>query len=165
MENLSKGILKTEIGILEISALSSGINAIKFMSDDAVLQVYPKNDLIEKCKLQLNEYFEGKRIFFDVEIDLTGTDFQKKVWNELKNIPFGETISYLELSRRLGDKKSIRAVGLANGKNPLPIIIPCHRVIGSDGSLVGYAGGLWRKKWLLKHEAKFSNKKNQLEIF
>ena len=82
----------------------------------------------------------------------SGTEFQKKVWQELLNIPFGKTCSYLELSKKLGDVKAIRAVAAANGKNPLWIVIPCHRVIGSDGSLTGYAGGLWRKKWLLEHE-------------
>lgn len=165
MQNFSKGILKTEIGNLEISASEKGISEIHFLDDTEKLQVYPVNDLIERCKLQLTEYFEGKRLSFDIEIELNGTDFQKKVWNELQNIPYGKTISYLELAKRLGDKKSIRAAGLANGKNPLPILIPCHRVIGSDGSLVGYAGGLWRKKWLLEHESKFSNCESQLEIF
>jgi methylated-DNA-[protein]-cysteine S-methyltransferase len=101
---------------------------------------------------QLNDYFEGKRTEFDVLLNPQGTDFQKKVWNGLLQIPYGKTMSYLELSKQLGDVKAIRAVASANGKNPLWIIIPCHRVIGTDGSLTGYAGGLWRKKWLLELE-------------
>jgi methylated-DNA-[protein]-cysteine S-methyltransferase len=101
----------------------------------------------------LNEYFEGKRQNFDLLLNPEGTEFQKKVWSLLSEIPYGKTISYLELSRRFGDEKAIRAVAAANGKNPVWIIIPCHRVIGSDGSLTGYAGGLHRKKWLLNHES------------
>lgn len=101
---------------------------------------------------QLEEYFEGKRVEFDLPLDLQGTDFQKRVWNELLTIPYGKTVSYKELSIRLGDVRAIRAVAAANGANPVSIIVPCHRVIGSDGSLTGYAGGLWRKRWLLDFE-------------
>jgi len=101
---------------------------------------------------QLQDYFEGKRTDFDFKLNPKGTDFQQKVWQELLNIPFGKTMSYMDLSKKLGDVKAIRAVASANGKNPLWIVVPCHRVIGTDGSLTGYAGGLWRKKWLLEHE-------------
>jgi methylated-DNA-[protein]-cysteine S-methyltransferase len=101
---------------------------------------------------QLDEYFSKNRRIFDLPLDLKGTPFQLRVWNELLNIPFGQTITYKELAIRLGDVKAIRAAGTANGANPVSIIVPCHRVIGSDGSLTGYAGGLWRKKWLLEHE-------------
>jgi methylated-DNA-[protein]-cysteine S-methyltransferase len=101
----------------------------------------------------MDEYFNGNRKTFDLPLDLQGTDFQKKVWLELQKIPFGKTISYKELSLRLGDIKAIRAVAAANGANPVSIIVPCHRVIGSNGSLTGYAGGLWRKQWLLDHES------------
>lgn len=107
---------------------------------------------LEQAVLQLKEYFSGKRTDFDLQINPEGTGFQKKVWKELQKVPFGKTVSYLELSKNLGDVKAIRAVAAANGKNPLWIVVPCHRVIGSDGSLTGYAGGLWRKKWLLDHE-------------
>jgi methylated-DNA-[protein]-cysteine S-methyltransferase len=165
MKKFNKGILKSPTGMLEITATENGISEIKFLDDSESIPVYKAEERIEQCKLQLCEYFEGTRFSFDIEIDVEGTEFQKKVWNELLNIPYGKTQSYLELAIRLGDKKLIRAVGLANGKNPLPIIIPCHRIIGSDGSLIGYAGGLWRKKWLLDHEAKFSGSKKQLEIF
>jgi len=101
---------------------------------------------------QLDAYFAGELERFDVRLAVHGTDFQMRVWDQLMRIPFGETISYSELARRLGDPKLVRAVGLANGRNPVSIIIPCHRVIGADGSLVGYGGGLERKRWLLEHE-------------
>jgi len=101
---------------------------------------------------QLDEYFRRERSIFELPLDLHGTDFQLRVWNELLNIPFGRTVTYKELTLRLGDIKAIRAVAAANGANPVSIIVPCHRVIGSDGSLTGYAGGLWRKQWLLEFE-------------
>ena len=101
---------------------------------------------------QLQDYFTGSRTTFSFKLNPAGTDFQKRVWDALLKIPYGKTTSYQELSVQLGDVKAIRAVASANGKNPLWIVVPCHRVIGSDGSLTGYAGGLWRKKWLLEHE-------------
>ena len=110
---------------------------------------------MEDCVFQLQEYFDGKRKAFDIKLNPEGTDFQKKVWNRLLEILYGKTLSYLELSKQLGDVKAIRAVANANGKNPIWIIIPCHRVIGSDGSLTGYAGGLSRKQWLLEHESPY----------
>ncbi len=103
---------------------------------------------------QLIQYFQGQRRTFDFPVYQQGTSFQEKVWNELIGIKYGKTISYLELARRLGDTKVIRAAASANGKNNIAIVVPCHRVIGSKNDLVGYAGGLWRKKWLLQHEAK-----------
>lgn len=113
----------------------------------------PLTRIESRITRQLEEYFSRKRQIFDLEIDLQGTDFQKKVWMELLKIPYGKTISYKDLSLRLGDSKAIRAAGAASGANPVGIINPCHRVIGSDGSLTGYAGGLWRKKWLLELES------------
>ena len=107
---------------------------------------------VPEVVLQLSEYFEGKRTDFTFKMNPKGTDFQKKVCQELLKIPFGKTASYQKITNKLGDPKAIRAVANANGKNPLWIVVPCHRVIGSDGSLTGYAGGLWRKKWLLEHE-------------
>jgi len=105
--------------------------------------------------MQLQEYFDGERQQFDLNLNPEGTAFQKKVWEALQHIPYGKTMTYLGLSQRLGDVKAIRAVANANGKNPLWIIVPCHRVIGSDGSLTGYAGGLHRKQWLLEHESPY----------
>ena len=112
------------------------------------------NSFIEKLAQQLHEYFEKSRTTFDVPLDLIGTDFQIKVWNELLNIPYGRTRTYKEQAIVLGDLKAIRAVATANGANRIPIIIPCHRVIGSDGNLTGFSGGLWKKKFLLDLESK-----------
>ena len=109
------------------------------------------------CHQQLSEYFNGKRILFELPFQQTGTNFQQKIWNELTSIPYGKTISYLELSRKIGNSKAIRAVGSANGNNSICIVVPCHRVIGSNGALKGYNGDLWRKKWLLEHEGKYIN--------
>ncbi|MFT5753160.1 MAG: methylated-DNA-[protein]-cysteine S-methyltransferase [Flavobacterium sp.] len=108
--------------------------------------------VLKEAVNQIQDYFEGNRNDFNFKLNPKGTDFQQKVWQELLNIPYGKTMSYQELSIKLGDVKAIRAVANANAKNPLWIVVPCHRVIGSDGSLTGYAGGLWRKKWLLDHE-------------
>jgi len=107
---------------------------------------------LKDCVQQLDEYFKGSRTEFDLKLNPIGTEFQLKVWQQLLEVPYGKTRSYLEQSKKIGDVKAIRAVASANGKNPLWIVIPCHRIIGSDGSLTGYAGGIWRKKWLLEHE-------------
>lgn len=109
-----------------------------------------------QCIEQLIQYFHGERKQFELIIEQEGTAFQKDVWNELMAIPFGKTISYLDLARRMGDIKATRAVAGANGRNNVAIIVPCHRVIGSNKELVGYGGGLWRKKWLLEHEMKIA---------
>lgn len=145
-----KTTLKTPLGTVYIEGDENGISKISVI-EAALENAKPTTELAEAVQ-QLTEYFEGKRRIFDFKINPQGTDFQKKVWKELLKIPFGKTISYLDLARALGDEKKIRAAASANGKNPLWIVVPCHRVIGSDGSLVGYAGGLWRKKWLLEHE-------------
>ena len=115
----------------------------------------------KRCRMQLDAYFKGNLKKFDVPLNPKGTSFQQRVWNALVKIPFGTTTTYLKLSESLGDTKAIRAAAAANGKNKIPIIIPCHRVIGSDGSLVGFAGGLDKKEWLLHHEGAIS----QLRIF
>ncbi|MBC7891113.1 MAG: methylated-DNA--[protein]-cysteine S-methyltransferase [Sphingobacteriaceae bacterium] len=107
---------------------------------------------LRECIAQLKAYFAGTLHVFDLPLQPQGTEFQRKVWTELGTIPFGKTQSYLQLARALGDEKCIRAAASANGHNPLSIVIPCHRVIGSDGKLVGYGGDLWRKRWLLEHE-------------
>lgn len=133
----------------------NGIQSISVLDNDAISDENLKQETpncLQNCVTQLEEYFTGKRTNFNLKLNPKGTDFQKKVWTELLNIPFNKTRTYLEQSKALGDVKAIRAVASANGKNPIWIIIPCHRVIGSDGSLTGYAGGLWRKKWLLAHE-------------
>lgn len=145
---------KSPIGILEVKGSQQGILSIYFVDKtDSNFTEIP--DCLKSCIHQLDEYFLGSRKIFDVKLQLQGTDFQKKVWKELCNIPFGKTRSYLEQSNKLGNTKAIRAVANANGKNPISIIVPCHRVIGSNGSLTGYAGEIWRKKWLLEHESDF----------
>lgn len=144
-------IIKTPLGFTEVKGDVNGISKIHVLDENVELSPIIPNDLIEAVT-QLQEYFIGKRTEFTFKLNPKGTEFQKKVWQELLQIPYGKTCSYLELSKKLGDVKAIRAVASANGKNPLWIVVPCHRVIGTDGSLTGYAGGLWRKKWLLEHE-------------
>jgi methylated-DNA-[protein]-cysteine S-methyltransferase len=141
---------KCPLGIVKIVGDASGISEISILDDGEVSNSVPKE--LEQAVIQLQEYFEGKRTYFDLKINPKGTNFQRSVWHELINIPFGKTLSYMELSKKVGDVKAIRAVASANGKNPIWIVIPCHRVIGADGSLTGYAGGLGRKKWLLDLE-------------
>ena len=119
------------------------------MAEDAAL-AHIKNTII-----QLDEYFEGKRSKFNIPLVLSGTVFQNAVWNALQQIPYGQTVSYKNIAQAIGNVKACRAVGMANNRNPLPIIIPCHRVIGQNGALVGYAGQIWRKEWLLKHERQY----------
>jgi len=142
--------IKTPLGIAKIEGGENGISLISIADEGKISTTIPV--VLQEAVSQLNDYFEGKRTDFTFKLNPTGTEFQQKVWKELLEIPFGKTCSYLELSKKLGDVKAIRAVASANGKNPLWIVVPCHRVIGTDGSLTGYAGGLWRKKWLLEHE-------------
>lgn len=162
--NLLTVYYKSPIGILEIKGNESEIQSIYFINDEFILRQYESIENIvcnelKNCIQQLDEYFEGKRIEFNLKLNPKGTDFQKRVWQELQNVKFGTTQSYLEQSKKLGNVKAIRAVASANGKNPISIIIPCHRVIGTDGSLTGYAGGIWRKKWLLEHESSSKQQK------
>ncbi|MCX6291684.1 MAG: methylated-DNA--[protein]-cysteine S-methyltransferase [Bacteroidetes bacterium] len=142
--------LKSPIGNLKICGNGNGISSVDFT--DQFEETTSTEDLLLDCAFQLDQYFKGKQKDFSVPLDLKGTVFQKKIWSELQKIPFGKTISYLELAMRHGDVKAIRAVGLANAKNPVAILVPCHRVIGVGGDLTGYAGGLQRKKWLLELE-------------
>jgi len=146
--------LETPLGIAKIIGDENGIASVSILnSNEQVSDVIP--DELQDCVYQLRDYFEGERVNFSLKLNPKGTDFQKRVWKQLEKISFGKTISYLDLSKQLGDIKAIRAVANANGKNPLWIIVPCHRVIGSDGSLTGYAGGLSRKQWLLEHESPY----------
>jgi methylated-DNA-[protein]-cysteine S-methyltransferase len=148
---MEKVVINSPLGFVLIEGNEDGISKISVTSDETILSKSIP-ELFNAVVVQLKEYFEGNRTDFQFKINPNGTDFQKKVWEELLNIPFGKTASYQEVTNNLGDPKAIRAVANANGKNPLWIVVPCHRVIGSDGSLTGYAGGLWRKKWLLDHE-------------
>jgi methylated-DNA-[protein]-cysteine S-methyltransferase len=151
--------IKTPLGIAKIIGDEYGISVISVSDEGENSNQIPS--VLKEAVSQLNDYFEGKRTNFDFVLNPKGTEFQQKVWKGLLEIPFGKTMSYLQLSKKLGDVKAIRAVASANGKNPLWIVVPCHRVIGTDGSLTGYAGGLWRKKWLLEHE----NPANQQSLF
>jgi len=149
--------LQSPIGELVITASASGLTGVWFpgadlpgvQPDDG--REPPSGHLARACE-QLAEYFAGARTAFDLPLDPPGTPFQRRVWSALRTIPYGTTVSYSELARRLGDVRATRAVGAANGKNPIPIIVPCHRVVGSRGELTGYGGGLDRKRWLLEHE-------------
>lgn len=147
-------IINTPLGKAKIEGNFDGISSVVVLNDNVqVSQIIPEE--LQDCATQLEEYFNGERKQFSLKLNPMGTDFQKKVWSELVKIPYGKTISYLDLSKKLGDVKAIRAVANANGKNPIWIIVPCHRVIGTDGSLTGYAGGLHRKKWLIEHESPY----------
>jgi methylated-DNA-[protein]-cysteine S-methyltransferase len=149
---MEKACIKTPLGVAKLEGDVEGLSSITVLdTDEKMTEIIP--EILEDAVYQLQEYFEGKRKSFSLTLNPEGTDFQKKVWKALREIRYGRTVSYLELSKTLGDVKAIRAVAAANGKNPLWIVVPCHRVIGSDGSLVGYAGGLHRKKWLLNHES------------
>jgi methylated-DNA-[protein]-cysteine S-methyltransferase len=141
------------IGIVEIRATDTGISSLSIMDkgdETPTKGKTPKH--LKECIKQLGQYFRKERKDFDLPLDPEGTEFQKQVWQQLQEIPFGKTCTYLDLSKKLNNEKAIRAVGSANGRNPIWLIIPCHRVIGANGKLIGYAGGLWRKEWLLNFE-------------
>jgi len=144
--------LTTPIGLLKITSSKKEILEILFSDTFTKTSEDSLPDIHLNCISQLNRYFSGKLSDFALALKPKGTGFQQKVWQALREIPHGRTISYQDLADRLGDPKATRAVAAANGKNKIAIIIPCHRVIGSDGTLVGYAGGLHKKEWLLQHE-------------
>lgn len=146
--------LKTPVGTLKISGDPEGISEVKFTEDPEIAYDKTPSVLAEAVK-QLKEYFNKERSHFNLKLNPQGTEFQKKVWDALQSVEFGKTQTYQQIANSLGDPKVIRAAAAANGRNPIAIIIPCHRIIGSDGSLTGYAGGLHRKKWLLEHESRF----------
>ncbi len=148
---MKRVIINTPLGYTKIEGDEYGVKSITVSDEVLELSKSIPHEL-ESCVQQLKEYFKNDRKKFDFKMNPKGTDFQKNVWHALLNIPYGKTVSYLNLSKQLGNVKAIRAVANANSKNPLWIAVPCHRVIGSDGSLTGYAGGLHRKKWLLDHE-------------
>lgn len=158
MEGL--GYYSSPVGDIMIGSRDEKITSVNFFNaerSDVCL-----TPVIEQCISELDEYFFQGRKFFNVDLQFTGSEFQNKVWNELLTIPYGKTISYLELAIRIGDINGIRAVGFANGQNPIAILVPCHRVIGKNGDLVGYNGGIDKKTWLLQHEGAFAE---QLKLF
>jgi methylated-DNA-[protein]-cysteine S-methyltransferase len=153
--------VKSPIGWLQILATDNFIVGVVFCAEDVVTESNT-NDLTAKCVNQLIEYFEGKRKTFDLPLYQEGTDFQKKVWNYLTNIPPGNTVSYSDIAVVIGSENSTRAIGAANGKNKIAIVVPCHRVVGANGNLTGYVWEPWRKEWLLKHERKITNTNTEL---
>jgi methylated-DNA-[protein]-cysteine S-methyltransferase len=156
MKSVQRAFIKTPIGFLELAGTEKGLQQINFLD----FKVRPKRtpSCLKMAADQIEEYFAGKLTHFTVPLDLEGTPFQQKVWEEVQKIPFGSTLTYVDIAKKMGNMHILRAVGGANASNPVPIIIPCHRVIGKTGKLVGYGGGLKRKKWLLEHENAFSQK-------
>lgn len=146
-----EAVIDTPLGVARIVGSKKGIAEIQVSDDLSLVRTIPE-ELRPVC-IQLREYFEGSRKAFEVPLRPEGTAFQQKVWAALLEIPYGKRISYMDLAKKLGDPRAVRAVAGANAKNPVWILIPCHRVVGTDGSLTGYAGGLHRKKWLLNHES------------
>lgn len=164
MTSLDELTVESPVGFLRLTVADDKLISLSFSAAKGKeKKTKPRSKILKECENQLKKYFSGGLKDFDLPLQLDGTDFRVKVWNQLLKIPYGETISYLELARELGDEKCIRAAASSNGKNPVAIIVPCHRVIGSNKKLVGYGGGLWRKDWLLKHEKKVSGK--YLELF
>ena len=148
--DLETCFINSPVGNIEISGSEDGVRSILFIDFDVAVSPVPA--CLQVCVDQLTGYFAGNRQQFDLKLDPRGTDFQLLVWSKLQQIPFGKTISYLELALMTGKASNTRAVGNSNGKNQINIVVPCHRVIGSNGKLTGYSGGLWRKEILLKHE-------------
>ena len=155
---LCTALYSSPIGEIIITASEKGIVSLEFEKINSPLLWRgvrgEANQHTDNCLQQLHEYFSGNRKQFELQFDFQGTEFQKRVWSELLKVPYGKTVSYAYIAKATGDSKAVRAVGNANGKNKIAIIVPCHRVIGSDGSLTGYAGGMSRKKWLLDFEQK-----------
>ena len=159
-----KTYYQSELGWIEITGNEEGVMTLEFVEEKGENDEYIPG-CMKKCLTQIDEYFKGERKEFSVKLNWEGTDFQIRVWEYLLTIPYGQTASYMEIAKALGDEKSVRAVGTANGRNNIAIIVPCHRVVGSSGSLTGYAYGVWRKDWLLKHEGKYSTTEKQMDLF
>jgi methylated-DNA-[protein]-cysteine S-methyltransferase len=153
---LHQGFYNSPIGMIKVIASDTEIKEICFVEQGLLINQIT-NALVQKCIDQLSKYFDGSLSKFDLPIAESSTEFQKKVLDEVKNIPFGNVASYLQIAKRIGETSAVRAVGNVNSKNKLLIVIPCHRVVGNNGEMTGYAGGLWRKKWLLSHESKLGN--------
>ncbi len=160
MYSLAIAHLESPIGRLEVRGCLRGVQAVHFVEGTGRRgsRRGPVPAAVSSCLRQLDEYFRGTRRTFSVKLDLRGTDFQMKVWRLLLEIPFGQTASYRGIAAAAGNAKATRAVGGANHRNPVSIIVPCHRVVGADGRLTGYGGGLWRKEWLLNHEKRIASR-------
>jgi methylated-DNA-[protein]-cysteine S-methyltransferase len=163
-EEIITGFMNTPVGVLRISGTARFITEVNFTGFDFIPgSDGPLTPVIEKCRAELEQYFNGALKIFSIPLSPEGTGFQKRIWQLLLSIPYGTTCSYYDLAKKSGDANNTRAVGNSNGKNKIAIIIPCHRVIGMNGNLTGYAGGMWRKKWLLDHESKIAN--GVMELF
>jgi len=147
-----KAYYSSEIGLLEVTGTATGITGVYFIETCNATPTGQLPAVVAAGVAQLDEYFKRQRQTFDLPLELPGTAFQQQVWRQLLTIPYGQTASYLEIAQAIGNPQAVRAVGAANGRNPISIIVPCHRVIGANGQLTGYGGGLWRKEWLLAHE-------------
>lgn len=158
MNKLHQAEFQSPIGIVEIVGTEDAITSILFSEKDTVDFPVTSDSpqVIVDCQRQLEEYFDGQRMEFDFPVTSTGTPFQQKVWSALTEVPYAETVSYGAIAKAIGSDKAVRAVGNANSKNKLTIVVPCHRIIGSTGKLTGYAGTLTRKEWLLRHEKEFA---------
>jgi methylated-DNA-[protein]-cysteine S-methyltransferase len=152
MDNRFRAWYESPIGVIEIEATESEVTRVEFDAGERRTSATAFSPALEAAVRQLDEYFRGRRRVFELMLRLEGTEFQNRVWRGLLDVGYGETASYGEIARAIGRPKSTRAVGAANGRNPISIIVPCHRIIGSSGALTGYGGGLWRKEWLLRHE-------------
>lgn len=151
MEILAKSYYETPLGLVQIEVTSRGVYSLCFV-EEAGDELAPDNPHLIQCMEELEEYFRGERLLFSTMVDIVGTPFQERVWRGLLDIPFGKTNSYLQVAKHIGSPDAVRAVGHACGRNRLWLLVPCHRVISSDGKLTGYAGGLKRKRWLIHHE-------------
>lgn len=150
MDNVYYAYYESPIGFVEIGGTTTSITSLNFV--DSARKAYESHSYVNKIARQVAEYFEGTRREFKVDIHFSGTDFQERVWRELLAVPYGQFASYQDIAKAVGNPKAVRAVGAANGRNPISLIVPCHRIIGKNRKLVGYGGGLWRKAWLLEHE-------------
>jgi methylated-DNA-[protein]-cysteine S-methyltransferase len=152
MDNIHRAYYESPIGPIEIEATENEVTLVEFAADGKRRAAAGASAALDDAVRQLDEYFRGRRRVFELMLRLEGTEFQSRVWRALLDVGYGETASYGEIARAIGRPRSMRAVGAANGRNPISIIIPCHRIIGSSGALTGYGGGLRRKEWLLRHE-------------
>ncbi|RLT45539.1 MAG: methylated-DNA--[protein]-cysteine S-methyltransferase [Chloroflexi bacterium] len=150
MDALLFGYVDSPIGLIEIGCSETGVAALNFV--DSLRRPVSVSPCLTAANEQIAAYFAGKLRTFDLPLDLRGTEFQRRVWAQLRTVAYGQTATYLEIALALENPQAVRAVGAANGQNPLAIVVPCHRILGSGGKLIGYGGGLWRKEWLLRHE-------------
>lgn len=151
MSEVYQAFYASEIGHIRITASETALETLYFVSEAAAPSP-ERPPVLQECLRQLEAYFRGELKTFSLQLQPQGTPFQQKVWQQLLEVPYGSTATYLDIARALGDRNAVRAVGSANGRNPISLIIPCHRIIGANGNLIGYGGGLWRKEWLLRHE-------------